>query len=98
MADYHWQERVAAAELPAESRLSLDGVLGDLRPKGKTQAEIPERAVLSLAFKLEDILREYVAIRDDAFKPSIRRLLLVSGVFEEVDFRSHHTKLKKLQA
>jgi len=80
------------------SRLGLDDVLGDLRPEGKTQAETSQRAVFSLAFKLEDILREYVAIRDDAFKPSIRRLLLVPGVFEEIHFRSHHAKLTKLQA
>lgn len=48
------------------------------------------------ALIIHDILDHYVVVDNDAFKPSLRRILPIPGVFESIDFERHCGTLARL--
>lgn len=51
----------------------------------------------SLAIQVDEILTRYIAIHDDIFKFSFRKVIPSQGIFKVIDFCSHKNKLTILQ-
>lgn len=51
-----------------------------------------------LAYQVNDILSRYIVVHNAIFKFSIRKLLPISGLFEAIDYGSHHHELDDLHS
>lgn len=52
---------------------------------------------VDVARKVNELIREYVAIEEDVFKPSIRKSIPIPGFFKPVDYLSHIEELENME-
>lgn len=52
---------------------------------------------VNVARKVNELIREYVAIEEDVFKPSIRKSIPIPGFFKPVDYLSHIEELENME-
>ncbi len=50
-----------------------------------------------VARKVNDLIKEYVSIEDDVFKPSIRKSLPIPGIFRPIHYLSHVERLAEME-
>jgi hypothetical protein len=51
----------------------------------------------AVARKVNDLIKEYVKIEDDLFKPSFRKSIPIPGIFKPVDYVSHMKRLLEME-
>jgi len=52
----------------------------------------------AVARKVNDLIKEYVKIEEDIFKPSFRKSVPIPGIFKPVDYLSHIKRLQEMEA
>ncbi|MBN1333168.1 MAG: hypothetical protein JW971_05345 [Synergistales bacterium] len=55
-----------------------------------------EDHTLRVAKKVNDLIREYVSIEEDIFKPSMGKILPIPGIFRPINYAGHRERLKEI--
>jgi len=55
-----------------------------------------DNSTFMVAKKVNDLIREYVSIEDELFKPSFRKVLPIPGIFRPVPYSVHRERLEEM--
>lgn len=55
-----------------------------------------DNSTFTVAKKVNDLIREYVSIEDELFKPSLRKVLPIPGIFRPVEYSVHQERLEEM--
>ena len=55
-----------------------------------------KQQITEISVKVNDILLQYVAIHDDVFKTSVRKIIPLPFLFKAINFQAHHGEIEKV--
>lgn len=55
-----------------------------------------KKQIIELSLDINFLLSQYINIHDDVFKPSIRRLIPIPGIFKSIDFDANLKKIENI--
>jgi len=56
-----------------------------------------DQKVSSVAMKVNGLVKEYVNIEEDIFKPSFRKIIPIPGIFRPVNYQAHFERLQEME-